>query len=285
MLFAGFVFLVAWVLLAFLRWVDRVTRLGRMGDTLARVMAEGRQLFTARQLSLLGGRSQADGERPGAGYELKFNRFGFVQHIDMAALQAVAVRLDGEIWLDMRPGKLAETGRIYGVFSGPNPPAEADLKALHAAISIGEDRNFTMDPRFVLIMLAEIADKALSPAVNDPGTAIKVLGLQLELLHLWVGTEREGARDKPEFGRIRVPRITAADLVQDAFTPILRDGAGSLEVEIRLHKTLRSLQRLDHAELQAAVRDCRVVALELAEHALVAEAHRQIIRDLVQAPL
>src|SRR5690606_8706507 len=41
MLFVGFVFLVGWVLLSFLRWVDRVTRLGRMSDTLGRIAGEG----------------------------------------------------------------------------------------------------------------------------------------------------------------------------------------------------------------------------------------------------
>uniref|UniRef100_UPI00404958EB DUF2254 domain-containing protein n=1 Tax=Cephaloticoccus sp. TaxID=1985742 RepID=UPI00404958EB len=230
MLFIGFVFLVTWVLLSFLRWVDRVTKLGRMGDTLERVVAEGRKVFSDPQLSLLGCASQHEATRPADGHELIFTRYGYVQNIDMPALQAVATKLDAEIWLDVRPGKLAQRGQIYGVLAGGSVPDKDDQRALTAAVSIGSDRNFSMDPRFVLIILAEIAGKALSPAVNDPGTAIQVMGLELELLHTWVEMDQGAMGAKPKFDRIRVPAIAAQCLIEDAFAPIVRDGAGSLEV-------------------------------------------------------
>lgn len=279
-LFIGFVFLVSWVLLSFLRWVDRVTKLGRMGDTLERVVAEGRKVFSDPQLNLLGCRPQHDATRPTGGHELRFPRFGYVQHIDMPALQEVAAKLDAEIWLDVRPGKLAEKGKVYGMLAGGSAPDEEDQQALVEAVSIGADRNFTMDPRFVLIILAEIADKALSPAVNDPGTAIQVLALDLELLHTWVETDRDAVDSKPQYDRIRVPALSAQSLIEDAFVPIIRDGAGSIEVGIRLHKTLRSLEQLDHHDLRAAVRDCRRVALELSDHALVSDSQRRKLHEV-----
>lgn len=276
LLFVGFVFLVGWVLLSFVRWVDRVTRLGRMSDTLARIAEEGRKVFCDPQLSLLGGCNQEGETRPEDGIELTFSTYGYVQHIDMAALQQVAQRIEAKIWLDIRPGKFAEEGEVWGVLTGTRQLDEETRRALNAAVSIGADRDFAMDPRFVLIMLGEVAARALSPAVNDPGTAIRVLALDVELLHLWVKTGRsKAAQAKPQFDRISVPPLDARALVQDAFTPIIRDGAGCLEVGIRLHKTLNSLARGDHPALRSAVQECRDVALEYSDQALVSKAHQK----------
>ena len=285
-LFIGFVVLVSWVLLSFLRWVDQVTRLGRLGDTLERVAAEARKVFSNPTGIVLGGRSHAESERPTEGLVLKFSSFGYVQHINMEVLQEVAARLGGQIWLDIRPGKLAEKGQTFGVLKYEQEPTEKDLLELQHAVAIGADRSFTTDSRFVLILLAEIADRALSPALNDPGTAIRVLAVEVELFHVWVEAERRHAENyTPTYDRIFVPRITAEDLVHDAFSPIVRDGAASVEVGIRLQKALRSLMRLDHHDLQTAAKNYREVALELSDQALVSASQREAVRAVAHAPL
>lgn len=172
-LFIGFVVLVSWVLLSFLQWVDRVTRLGRMDDTLDRVIAEARKGFTNPRASLLGGRSHTDGTRPEEGTPLRFTKFGYVQHLNMSALQELATELNGEIWLDIRPGKMAEKGQIFGTIQCEQEPKEGDLKKLEGAIYVGSDRSFTTDTRFALTLLAEIADRALSPPsmIREPRSA------------------------------------------------------------------------------------------------------------------
>lgn len=53
------------------------------------------------------------------------------------------------------------------------------------AFVVGDQRTFDNDPRFGLVVLAEIADRALSPAVNDPSTAIDVIGTLTRLLCNW----------------------------------------------------------------------------------------------------
>ena len=44
-----------------------------------------------------------------------------------------------------------------------------DAEAIAATFVIGGSRVFDQDPRFGLLVLSEIASRALSPAVNDPG--------------------------------------------------------------------------------------------------------------------
>ena len=53
------------------------------------------------------------------------------------------------------------------------------------AFIVGDDRTFREDPRFGLVTLAEIAARALSPAVNDVGTAIDIVGTFVRLLARW----------------------------------------------------------------------------------------------------
>ncbi len=59
------------------------------------------------------------------------------------------------------------------------------LEKATRAFSIGTIRTFDQDPRFGLCVLTEIAERALSPAVNDPGTAIDILGRAVRVLSLW----------------------------------------------------------------------------------------------------
>jgi uncharacterized membrane protein len=71
-----------------------------------------------------------------------------------------------------------------------------------------------------------------------------------------------------------LPPLTAEELVNDCFTPIARDGASAVEVGIRLQKVLQALARAGHPELSLAAKTMSATALELAEHSLVANAHK-----------
>jgi uncharacterized membrane protein len=57
----------------------------------------------------------------------------------------------------------------------PVARAEAPVRTPYAlppcaCAAIGPERNIELDPAYGLIVLAEIAERALSPSVNDPGT-------------------------------------------------------------------------------------------------------------------
>lgn len=280
-LFLGFVFLVGWVLMSFLGWVDRISRLGRLGDTLSRVRDKARLAFSDPEIAgSLGGLSGSACPNDGKSYIVCSDQFGYVQHIDMGSLQELAASLDGRILLEVRPGSfLAAHAPIARVFTTEHP-IEQVKNQLRRCLSIGNERSYQTDPRFSLIMLAEMADRALSPAVNDPGTAIAVLTVQMELFYNWVENQNRNASGSPEYDRIFVPEITARDLIFDAFTPIARDGAGVIEVGIRLQKTLQTLINMRHKALSEAAAEYRASALELAEIALPIESQRQVLRHL-----
>ncbi len=286
-LFCGFTLLVGWVLMSFLGWVDRVSRLGRLNDTLTRVFEKARTAFSDPEIAgYYGGKGFTKGQLPGNSTVIRYDCFGYVQHLDMKTLQGIAEEHDGRLWLDVRPGTFVTSESPVAWFSASKSPDEETLDKIRRALTVGREREYQTDPRFSMILLAEISDRALSPAVNDPGTAIEVLAVQLELFYDWADIkESHRSEDDVKYDRIYVPEITAEDLIFDAFTPIARDGAGMIEVGIRLQKALRSLMHHSHAPLREAAGRFRHIALELADRALPLESQRKILHDLARRPL
>src|SRR5690606_41930178 len=113
--------------------------------------------------------------------------------------------------------------------------------AIRRAFTISHARDLSVDPRFALIVLSEISDRALSPAVNDPGTAVRVLGVQLRLLTRWTRTRPEADAREPEFPRVRVPALSVDDLLDDAFMATTRSGRRPPVVAMPIQKTPHSL--------------------------------------------
>ena len=118
----------------------------------------------------------------------------------------------------------------------------ADSLVLHIA-SQAVFGQIEQDPRFGLLVLGEIASRALSPGINDSGTAIDVIGRQLRVLLDWAEPDGEEAAVDTACPRLYARRLEDEDLFDDAFGMIMRDGAGRIEVQVRLQKALAALGR------------------------------------------
>ena len=227
---------IGFVVVTLIRWIDHLMQFGRMGDTLDRVERAASDALVQRlENPFLGGRRQLDVPRERCSVVLASDT-GNIQHIDMQALQDCADSLDARIFLHRLPGSFVAPG-VPLMSVSAMPLDDEPVAALRRALTIGVRRSFEDDPRFGLIVLTEIASRALSPAVNDPGTAIDILGRHVRILSQW--REREDADVR--FDRVYVPPISVQDAVEDAFRPIARDGAGLSEVQIRLQKALNAL--------------------------------------------
>jgi uncharacterized membrane protein len=164
------------------------------------------------------------------------------------------------------PGTFAAPDRPLAFISGNED--EVDAARVTQAFAIGGERVFDNDPRFGLVVLSEIAGRALSPGLNDPGTAIDIIGTLVRLFSLWIKPVETDDAPAPACDRVEVPEISVHDLFDDAFTAIARDGAGIVEVAIRLQKALASLASLDDAAVrEAAIHHARM-ALKRSEKAL-----------------
>ncbi len=138
-------------------------------ETLERVFPE----HDARRPSV-----PAPGSRPDT---IRAPSSGFLTRIDTRALVAAAARLDGFVSLDVAPGTSLVAGiPVARVWSAGEVPLDGDrLAELDDAVSTslrtGFERTSTQDPSFGLQQLLDVTDKALSPGVNDPTTAVHAL--------------------------------------------------------------------------------------------------------------
>jgi uncharacterized membrane protein len=250
------------------RWVDRIARLGRLGTTVDKVeAAAAASLGRRRTLPTLRGARVVSGAE--LGVAVYSATIGYVQRVDIGALQAIADDRKATITVDALPGVFAAPGRAVAyIRADAGAPAETDTGPNAKAFRNGDERIFDDDPRFGLIVLSEIASRALSPAVNDPGTAIDIIGTFVRLFAAWGAPLGDGEGRIAECGRVQVPELLLRDMFDDAFTGIARDGAGAVEVGVRLQKAFKSLASFDHPAMQDAARHHARQALDRATRAL-----------------
>ncbi len=254
------------VIVTFVRWVDRIARLGRMGPTIDKVeKATAGALEQRRGAPTLRCLPQ---QSPPSGKAVFATSVGYVQHVDVAALQAWAEEHQARVAVAALPGTFAAPDRALAYVSAFPGDAAIDCTSVAGSFQIGRDRRFDNDPRFGLVVLSEIAGRALSPAVNDPGTAIEVVGVLVRLFALWGEPAADGREDPPMYDRVEVPELSVRDMFDDAFTPIARDGAGVVEVGVRLQKALHALASVGNAEMREAAVYHGRLALKRAEVAL-----------------
>ncbi|MEX1300237.1 MAG: DUF2254 domain-containing protein [Desulfotignum sp.] len=242
------------VIFTFVRWVDRIARLGRLGNTIDKVEKATADALT-RCRNAWAGRAVASDLRPATGQEVFSDIVGYVQCIDVAELQAWAEKAKTRIYVAVQPGSFVTPERaIAGIDKTHAAINDEDRRMIVEAFQIGRERTFDEDPRFGLVVLSQIAGRALSPAVNDPGTAIDIIGILVRLFFEWEKSERETGDRHVTHDRVAVPPLSVQDMFDDAFTAIARDGSSSVEVMIRLQKALKSLAAAgDDAMCRAAV--------------------------------
>ncbi|MDR5900271.1 DUF2254 domain-containing protein [Halomonas vilamensis] len=262
------------VIITFVRWVDRIARLGRVVNTIEQVeKAASDALDRRRHAPTLGALIAPPNQVGGKGVSVFSSTVGYVQHIDLEALQSSAEALNCRVMVIALPGTFVHTHlpllRIEGCAEERIEASEGfEPDAFSNAFTVGSNRTFEDDPRFGLLALSEIADKALSPGINDPGTAINVIGTLLRLFTLWQSPLKKEKVQVFTYDRVSVPELMVDDLFDDAFTAIARDGAGMVEVSIRLQKAFCALAEADDTRMAAAAKKHSRRALAHSETAL-----------------
>lgn len=291
-LFVALVGIVAWVLISFLGWVSHVTSLGRVSSTIARI--EGYALTSAQQQHSGGlGARLYDGEVPTGQPALvvRSSQVGFVTIIGLQQIEHEVQELSTSAYLAVRPGDFVRYGSVLATlapYGGGVDGHEATEKRIASAFTIDKARESTFDLRFGLLMLTETADRALSPGVNDPMTAVAILRSQLRVLTDWVREHRCGAGeedgdvDNLRAPHVYLPRIKAKGLVADVFAPIARDGAGQFEVAEGLQEAMAAIVDLGDQDLAQAAIDMAQKGAAYADEALVLSEEAAAIRDMAE---
>ncbi|MCP8898030.1 DUF2254 domain-containing protein [Gilvimarinus xylanilyticus] len=236
-----------------LLWINHLASLGRVSEIADRVEKAAQAAIVRR-----GEHPWLDGQRldrlediPEDAHPVYPSETGYVQHIDMQALNQWASQNKARVYIACLPGKFVHPHQALLYTS--DPESENSAATLAKTITIGDTRSFDQDPRFGLLVMAEIASRALSPGINDPGTAIEVLGRGVRLISQWQVTPDDVSDYDIPHQCVFVPRIELEELFIDFFSPIARDGASMIEVQIRLQKSLAALAAIDDDFYRAAL--------------------------------
>lgn len=269
------------IYVAVIRWVNLLRSFGRIPDTLNRIEQAATAALERRlERPFLGCNPllSTDDDRS-AMIPLYADRIGFVQHIDTAKLQEHAEKLKIEVLVSGLPGRFTpDQHPLAHIRAKASHPDKEAMRNLSACFSLGEARTIQQDPQFGMIMLAETAARALSPAVNDPGTAIDVLRRALRILSSW----DEAAKPEIAHDRIWMPGLEAADFLRDLIRPIARDGAAIVEVQHVLQSVLMNLAQTRPAVFAAAASAQSQEALARAEAHLTLQSEKDEIRDIAE---
>lgn len=238
-LFIVTLIVIALILITLLRWIQHLTALGRVGETTAKVEQAAIQTFIARARNpYLGGYPWLEyKEQPKGTVAVYPKKIGYVEYIDMVKLSRLLTNDPRHVYLVAQPGSFIHPSMpVLYLSLGQESSISIDLLE---TIIVSDVRSFSQDPRFCLSVMAEIACWALSPAVNDPGTAIDVIGRGVRILSAYAlnkSYERE-----VKYPSVHVAPLQHSDLLEDFFSPIARDGASMREIQIRVLKGLSML--------------------------------------------
>lgn len=177
-----------------------------------------------------------------------------VTRFQIDALVRQAQAADAVIVMECAVGDtLIEDNLLVCVHGGRQPLAEASLRQ---AIEVAQERTFEQDPKYPLRLLVDIAIKALSPAINDPTTAVQAIDQIEDLLHRLGRRALDAGCVADERGALRLvfPTPTWEDYLTLAFDEIRQFGVSSVQVMRRLRSALLGLMdSVTEAERKAAV--------------------------------
>ena len=255
LLFLLTVLVIIIVIVSILRWIDHLSRLGALDETVAVFQATATRVMKSYAVNpALGGHVVTRDEiaAKSDGFALIARQSGYIEQIFEDVLQDEAAEQEFNLWIPVRPGDYVLPGTPLAYLDGPEPD-EAICDTLRGGFRITANRMFEQDPRLSVIVLTEVASRALSPGINDPQTAIDVVHRLSSVLMLCA----------PDMeGDIVNDRLHMAPTEPDAFfratfDVIARDGADKTEIGGAIRGALDRLEALAPEPVQQAARACR----------------------------
>jgi uncharacterized membrane protein len=161
--------------------------------------------------------------------------------VDLETLVREAKRAGGVVEFVPQVGDfVASDEPLFLLYGGAST---IDDRKLRATVAFGSERTMEQDPLFSFRIMVDIALKALSPAINDPTTAVLAIDQIHRLLRTVGKRQLRGESIMDETGQQRLIYRTPnwEDFVHVACTEIRSCGAGSVQIARRLRAMLDNL--------------------------------------------
>lgn len=257
-------------LLLFVAYVNGTLRMMRISFVIDRIARESFRVAVKHPTE-----GAVDHERLGPATDriTHQGRAGVLRDVHIARVVRAARRHGVVLRLLPRIGDFVVPGTpVFTVHGGAAP----SRRALRYTVSVSVERTFHQDLGFGLRQLADIALRALSPAVNDPTTAVQALDRIIQILASVAGHPLGALRHRDRRGAVRmvqpVPDWTA--LVDLGFAEIRGCAVGNPQVTRRMLAGLDDLLRLAPEDRRRPLLRHRELLAQAVERAVPEAADR-----------
>jgi uncharacterized membrane protein len=199
------------------------------------------------------------------GFPIASPASGYIRYIDIKRLVELAKAYRIRVRLERRVGHFVPAGGpLMSVSDGERVPPH---RAVHlvGTFDIGPTRTMQQDVEFGVIQIVDIGLRAISPAINDPSTAISCVDQLSRVLIRWIGRVPPPSHyyAPPHVLRLTVPWLGFEGLLDTAFEQIRHYAASDVAVSLRLLRAFGDIaSATQHVNLRSALleRARRVVA-------------------------
>jgi uncharacterized membrane protein len=193
-------------------------------------------------------------EEPPADSGVILNRqSGYIRYVDINHLIDLAKAYHISVHLERRVGQFVPAGIPLARVSKPDRLSTESALEFIAAFDIGPTRTMQQDTEFGIIQIVDIALRAMSPAVNDPSTAISCVDQLCRIIILWISRMPPPSHyyAPPHVLRVSVPWINFDGLLDTAFEQIRHYAAADIAVSLRLLRAFGDIaSSTPHADLR-----------------------------------
>jgi uncharacterized membrane protein len=193
---------------------------------------------------------------------------GYVRFIETQKLLQLARTHGIRVRMLRRIGHFIPAGIPLLLVSRPDRLSHDLIHELRSAVDMGPTRTLQQDVEFGVIQIVDIALRAISPAVNDPSTAISCIDQLSRILIRWIGRASPPSRihNPPHVLRVVLPWIDLNGLLDTAFEQIRHYSASDVAVSLRLLRALGDiastvrephLQEMLRRRAQSVVEGCQ----------------------------
>ncbi len=232
---------------AFFYLIDYASRLLRPISILTKVGNDGLAVIKSVYPDMSLGSQEPAGRHPALGSPDRVipheGRSEIILAVELKTLVNEAERASGVIEFVPQVGDFVALDEpLFNLYGGA---AKLDDRTLRETVLCGSERTMEQDPTFAFRIVVDIALRALSPAINDPTTAVLAID-QLHRMLRMVGKRHLGTDEIfGPTGQFRVFFRTPnwEDFVHLAFAEIRACGSNNMQIVRRLRAMIENLMQ------------------------------------------
>lgn len=227
-----------WVIYVFIFWMDAIAKLGQVPTLIAKAnkKAEANLKYFINNLDTYCIAYDSDEEFKGQ--PIYLDQFGFVKDINFKELSNLCSEKELKLLLKLRIGNQVLSNDPVVIVNENNLDEEM-VEKIKAFFVVVDKREKAQDPFFSFEIISEIAGKALSPGINDPGTALDVINRSTLSLTPWFHYQDDEKQDDKYI--LFDYRSATTDLLSSSFENIRQYGLSNLNVSKKMVASISHL--------------------------------------------